>query len=541
MLNWADMLGDRPLYILALLPLVSALIGYFTNWVAIRMLFRPHQEKRVFGIRIPFTPGLIPRKRAELAESIGLAVGEHLVTEEAIATRFADPEVRAKLNGVVHSYLQELLSRELGDINSLIPDQFQEEWVEFLASLKGRIAGWLSELLQGEELEELLREQVRGRVKEALSRPIEEFLPEELLDGLSAQLGDLFARLVEDERFARRVREFLDGRIDSFLQDDRPLKSYIPERLREAAYAKLKELLPGVLDRLIAVLEDERVQKRIKLHLYELVDRLLSEQFREDSLWDQMKLGLLETFVISPEELKLRIDRGVEELAPRVAELVRNPDVRRRIYCSLTGALDGLLERRLSEFTIDEGALARVKEGLGKAVIGLARSGELRERLIQAAEEGIAKLRTRSVRELLPDLVEQDQLSDRLAEQLLKILRDKPTLATLSRFLYEKLDELLHRPIGRLCDYIPEEIVAKGERAAAEQLRKVLQRETPKIVAAIDIRGLVREKVEEFSTEEVERLVVGVTGDQLKAITWFGAVLGFLIGLIQVGLLLIGR
>jgi len=34
---------------------------------------------------------------------------------------------------------------------------------------------------------------------------------------------------------------------------------------------------------------------------------------------------------------------------------------------------------------------------------------------------------------------------------------------------------------------------------------------------------------------------VGVTGDQLKAITWFGAVLGFLIGLIQVGLLLIGR
>jgi len=537
------MLDHKPVYILALIPLVSALIGYFTNWVAIRMLFRPHREKRIFGIRIPFTPGLIPRKRAELAESIGLAVGEHLVTEEAITERFADPEVRAKLDGVVHSYIQELLSRELGDINSLIPEGFQEEWIKFLDGLKGRIEGWLSELLQGEELEELLQEQVRGRVEEALSRPIEQFLPEELLDGLPAQLGGLFERLAEDKRFAQRVREFLDGRVDSFLQNDRPLKSYIPERLREAAYAKLEGFLPEILDRLIAVLEDERVQKRIKIHLYELVDRLVSEQFHEDSLWDQMKLGLLETFVISPEELKERIDRGVEELAPRVAELVKNPDVRQRIYRSLTGALDSLLERRLSEFRIDEGALERVKEGLGRAVIGLARSGELRERLLQAAEEGIAKLRTRSVRELLPSLGEGrgETLSDKLVEQVLKILRDKSTLTTLSRFLSAKLDELLQRPIGRLCDYIPEEIVAKGERAAAEQLRKILQRETPKIVAAIDIRGLVQEKVEEFSTEEVERLVVGVTGDQLKAITWFGAVLGFLIGLLQLGILTIGR
>jgi len=537
------MLDHKPIYILALIPLVSALIGYFTNWVAIRMLFRPHREKRIFGIRIPFTPGLIPRKRAELAESIGLAVGEHLVTEEAIAARFADPGVRAKLAGVVHDHIQRLLSRELAAVNSLIPDQFQEEWTEFIDSLKGRIEGWLSQLLQGEELEELLWEQVRGRVEEALARPIEQFLPEELLDGLPARLAGLFARLTEDERFALRVREFLDGRIDSFLRDDRPLRSYIPERLREAAYAELEGLLPGLLDRLIAVLEDERVQKRIKIHLYELVDRLVSERFREDSLWDQMKLGLIETFVISPEELKERIDRGVEELAPRVAEMVKNPDVRERIYRSLTGALDGLLERRLSEFGIDEGALAQVKEGLGRAVIGLARSGELRERLRQAAEEGVAGLRVRSVRELLPDLAEGqgEALSAKLVEQVLRIIRGRSTLEALSRFLSAKLDELLQRPIGRLGDYIPEGVVAKGERAVAEQLRVILGRETPKIVAALDIRGLVREKVEEFSTAEVERLVVGVTGGQLKAITWFGAVLGFLIGLVQLGILMIGR
>ncbi|MFQ6090028.1 MAG: DUF445 domain-containing protein, partial [Candidatus Bipolaricaulia bacterium] len=314
------MLEGRPWYILALIPLVSALIGYLTNWVAIRMLFRPHKEKRLFRIRIPFTPGLIPRKRAELAESIGLAVGEHLVTEEAIAERFADPQVKARLDEVVHNYIQELLSRPLGDANSLIPDQFQQEWADLINSFRKRIDRWLSELLRGEELEKLLREHVSHKVSEVLARPLGEFLPDELLTELPPQLGGWIARLAQDERFEHQVRGFLDGRFEAFLQDDRSLGSYIPGRLRQAVYAKLEEFLPGILDRLIGVLEDERVQKRIKIHLYELVDRLLSEQFREDSLWDQMKLGLIETFVISPEELKVRIDRGVDELAPRAAE-----------------------------------------------------------------------------------------------------------------------------------------------------------------------------------------------------------------------------
>ena len=41
-------------------PLVGAAIGYITNDIAIRMLFRPHQAKYIMGMRIPFTPGIIP-------------------------------------------------------------------------------------------------------------------------------------------------------------------------------------------------------------------------------------------------------------------------------------------------------------------------------------------------------------------------------------------------------------------------------------------------------------------------------------------------
>ncbi|MFW6013458.1 MAG: DUF445 family protein, partial [Candidatus Bipolaricaulota bacterium] len=66
-----------------------------------------------------------------------------------------------------------------------------------------------------------------------------------------------------------------------------------------------------------------------------------------------------------------------------------------------------------------------------------------------------------------------------------------------------------------------------------------LRRETPKILNTIDISSLVEKEVEQFSLEEVEGLILDVTGNQLRAITWFGAVIGFLIGLVQIAVLYI--
>lgn len=537
------MLAGRSIYTLISIPLVSALVGYLTNRVAIRMLFRPHQEKRIFGVRVPFTPGLIPRKRALLAESIGLAVSEHLLTEEALAGQFADPRVKAKLAEIVHDHLQRLLTRELGSIDSLIPAQFKEEWAGFTTGLRGRLDDWLSSVLGSPALESLLREQVSARVEGALARPLAELLPEDLIDGLAVRLGELLRELAGEEQFERQIRGLLKEEIEALLQHDRPLGSLIPEPLRRAAYAQLEGSLPSVLERLIGVLEDERVQKRIRVQLYELVDRLLCEQFQEDSLWDRMKLGLFETFVISSEELKLRIDQGVEELAPRVAELIHRPEVQRRIYQALSSSLDQLLERRLSDLQVDAEVLQQVEAGLGGAIVSLLQSPELGRRLVEAVRGGLGRLRARPVRELLPGLAAGDSraLGGLLAEQILKIIRARPTQERLARFLYERLVELSRRPIGRLGDQIPQEAIVKVERAAAEQLGRVLQREAPRIIAALEIRAIVRERVAEFSAEEMERLIVGVAGEQLRAITWFGAVLGFAIGLVQVGMILLGR
>ena len=43
-------------------PLIGAVIGLFTNYIAVKMMFRPYEEVRLFGWRVPFTPGIIPRR-----------------------------------------------------------------------------------------------------------------------------------------------------------------------------------------------------------------------------------------------------------------------------------------------------------------------------------------------------------------------------------------------------------------------------------------------------------------------------------------------
>ena len=62
--------------ILASIPLISALIGWGTNRLAIQMLFHPRESRRILGFRIQ---GLIPRRHAEIAEKAGDIVARELV------------------------------------------------------------------------------------------------------------------------------------------------------------------------------------------------------------------------------------------------------------------------------------------------------------------------------------------------------------------------------------------------------------------------------------------------------------------------------
>jgi uncharacterized membrane-anchored protein YjiN (DUF445 family) len=89
-------------------PLAGAFIGFLTNVLAIKMLFRPLKAVRIFGIRLPFTPGILPRERHRLADSIGRMVERELLTPEILRERFADQEFREKCRRGLTVYTRRL-------------------------------------------------------------------------------------------------------------------------------------------------------------------------------------------------------------------------------------------------------------------------------------------------------------------------------------------------------------------------------------------------------------------------------------------------
>ncbi|KYZ65068.1 hypothetical protein A3782_08730 [Bacillus sp. GZT] len=78
---------------------LGAIIGGFTNHLAIKMLFRPHRPIYIGKFQVPFTPGLIPKRRDELAVQLGKMVVEHLLTPEGIGKKLTNEEFQ---KGLIH-------------------------------------------------------------------------------------------------------------------------------------------------------------------------------------------------------------------------------------------------------------------------------------------------------------------------------------------------------------------------------------------------------------------------------------------------------
>ena len=75
-------------------PIVGGIIGYATNYLAIKMLFKPHTPKYIGKMKIPFTPGLIPKEKAKLARQMGQITEEYLLTEDMLVDTLTDPKAK---------------------------------------------------------------------------------------------------------------------------------------------------------------------------------------------------------------------------------------------------------------------------------------------------------------------------------------------------------------------------------------------------------------------------------------------------------------
>ena len=97
-------------------PMIGAVIGYCTNYIAVKMLFYPRNEVKICGHKVPFTPGAIPKGKPRLAKTVGNVVANTLLTEEDIKQRILSPETEEAVIDKVMAELSSKIYVEMGRV-----------------------------------------------------------------------------------------------------------------------------------------------------------------------------------------------------------------------------------------------------------------------------------------------------------------------------------------------------------------------------------------------------------------------------------------
>lgn len=187
-------------------PLVGAVIGYCTNFIAVKMLFRPLNEKKIGNFKIPFTPGMIPKEKPRLAKAVGEAVGNTLLTEETIANNLLTDEIKDKISSEVTNYI-EIVSEDDEPIKDKLSKITSETDIERnIENVKDTI----TEKLYGKIVDMKVGKTVAEQVSAAIKSKLE---------------GGLFAMMLTDDvinGFMDPVSDMIDGYI---VKNGRPVIS----------------------------------------------------------------------------------------------------------------------------------------------------------------------------------------------------------------------------------------------------------------------------------------------------------------------------
>lgn len=118
------------LALIAIPPVAGGLIGYFTNDLAIRMLFRPYKVRYLGQFKIPFTPGLIPRNQERLAQRVSDTIMDSLLTPselEKLTQRLLKTErVQSALLWLLRLALQQLKGEQEASTAQVVANLLEE-------------------------------------------------------------------------------------------------------------------------------------------------------------------------------------------------------------------------------------------------------------------------------------------------------------------------------------------------------------------------------------------------------------------------------
>ncbi len=265
-------------------PLIGAVIGYATNWVAVKMLFRPQKEVRLFGRRLPFTPGVIPKGKERLARAVGRAVEEKLLAREVLQEVLLSEEKKEVVRKAAADMLERqkmsqetlreaaeritseektehFLERAEETVTDMIYDKVLQKNVgeiiadKVLEIAKEKLKDSMFGMMLGGSLLEPIARQVEEKINEYVAeygRPVVEQMVREESENLQAKtVGELFEQIEDSgvdlpalavEQYESLVRTRLPVVLDSLR-----LSEIVEERIQAMDVSEVEELMLSIM------------------------------------------------------------------------------------------------------------------------------------------------------------------------------------------------------------------------------------------------------------------------------------------------------
>lgn len=481
--------GENVNYIIPVI--VGGVIGYITNWIAIKMLFRPHYEKRIFNIPIPFTPGLIPKERNRIAKSIGEAVGEYLLSPEVVVDALFKNE--GSIEKVIIRYINRLKHEER-TLEDLISSLNYGEFEGRKEDIKKKLASLIALNFR------------KDQFKDRLIKLIDEYIfivsRDNIYGIIEGKIESFLNYLANSDEVKEELNGLLIGKLNKLSQDDRSLSEIIPEDIVNSFKDFILQNEENIVKLLKNILDNPRVKGQFKNWISDILSHNMNK---------------LIAIFINPETISDKILSLLEEYLNKAE---RSKEILSFILLMVDKIFEKEISYLLGDFVKDlkEEDMSVVSEIIIKNVLKEDNQYKIIDKLknkLEGEEENI-----------------KSYLLDLIKRELESFLNSKSFYDHILSTVDKAVESILNRSISSLIVDINEDDILSIVNFLKIIIENLIKNQLPNMVKAFNISKIVEDQINSFDVAFTEELILEIANRELKAITWLGGLLGGIIGLL---------
>lgn len=259
-------------------PLIGSVIGYFTNYIAVKMLFYPRKEIRLFGWKLPFTPGAIPKGKGRLGRAIGKAVGDTLLTKEDIEQKLLAPEVSEGITDALLEGLEYPIRTQIRQATGMT----QYDYIMGREKVCNVLAGQITDALSKVDLSEIIVDKGIEMVHENLTNPmLLMFITDDLLRSVLGPMGPGIQKMIAEE-------------------GQELIQPVVEEKVKELEILAVTDIMEEmkIQDQVVRSVLSSMIQRMMKNSLSKVLDSLNIQATVEQKI-DEMSIDELEDLVMT--------------------------------------------------------------------------------------------------------------------------------------------------------------------------------------------------------------------------------------------------